>query len=144
MPREISSLTLADARQIISAAEGMADGLGVSYNNAVVDAGGDLVAHARMDGAWVGSIDLAINKASTARAFGMAPENLDKMAQSGKPLSTNSDRTVIFAGGVPAEPAGQVIGGINASGGTVDQDGKVVAAAAGALGSEQQRSAANR
>src|SRR5579862_3757037 len=145
MPREISSLTLADARQIISAAERAANELGIPYNIVVVDAGGNLVAHARMDGAWVGSIDIAINKAWTARAFDMATEDLGKMAQSGKPLfginSTNYDRVVIFAGGIPAKLAGQVIGGIGASGGTVDQDQKVAEAAVRALDSEHLRAA---
>jgi|SRR5579863_2601244 len=147
MPRTISSLTLADARQIISAAERAADELGIPYNIAVVDAGGNLVAHARMEGAWIGSIDIAINKAWTARAFDMATEDLGKMAQSGKPLfginSTNFDRVVIFAGGMPAKFGGEVIGGIGASGGTVDQDQKVVEAGVRALGREQ-RSAAER
>jgi len=69
MPRQVSSLTLAEARNIIAAGEKKAAELGVPYNIAVVDACGGLIAHARMDGAWLGSIDISIHKAWTARAF---------------------------------------------------------------------------
>ena len=133
----IQTLTLADARRILAAGEAAADKLGVPYNLAVVDAGGNLITHARMDGAWLGSIDIAIIKAWTARAFDMATEDLGKMAQSGKPLfgidSTNHAKVVIFGGGVPVKSGDVVIGGIGASGGTVDQDIKVVEAAVAAL-----------
>ena len=71
MPIEITSLSLADARQIIAAGERKAQELGIPYNLAVVDAGGNLIAHVRMDGAWLGSIDISIHKAFTARAFDM-------------------------------------------------------------------------
>jgi len=133
MPRQISTLSLADARAIISAGERKANELGVPYNLAVVDAGGALIAHARMDGAWLGSVDIAIHKAFTSRAFDMATEDLAKMAQSGKPLfginSTNHDKVVIFAGGMPVRSNGAVVGAVGASGGTVDQDQKVAEAA---------------
>src|SRR6202000_2064212 len=101
-------------------------------NIAVVDVGANLTAFMRMDGAWLGSIDIAIDKAFTARAFDMAPEDLGDMAQSGKPLfginSTNHERVVIFRGGAPVKRGDQVIGAIGASGGTVDQDVDVVGA----------------
>ena len=133
MPIEITSLSLADARQIIAAGERKAQELGIPYNLAVVDAGGNLIAHVRMDGAWLGSIDIAIHKAFTARAFDMSTGDLSTMAQSGKPLfginSTNHERVVIFAGGMPIKRGTKVIGGVGASGGTVDQDQQVVDAA---------------
>lgn len=133
MSQQLQSLTLADARMIIAAGESKAEELGVPYNLAVVDAGGNLISHARMDGAWLGSIDISIHKAWTARAFDMATEDLAKMAQSSKPLfginSTNHEKVVIFAGGVPVKRDGVVIGAVGASGGTVDQDQKVVEAA---------------
>jgi uncharacterized protein GlcG (DUF336 family) len=133
MPRQISTLTLADARQIIAAGERKAQELGIPYNIAVVDAGGGLIAHVRMDGAWLGSIDISIHKAFTSRAFDMATQDLAKMAQSGKPLfginSTNHERIVIFAGGMPVKDGGAVIGAVGASGGTVEQDQQVVEAA---------------
>jgi uncharacterized protein GlcG (DUF336 family) len=140
MPRQISSLTLADARALIAAGEKKASELGIPYNIAVVDAGGGLVAHIRMDGAWLGSVDISINKAWTARAFDMATEKLAKMAQSGKPLfgidSTNHDKVVIFGGGVPLKMGDIVVGGLGASGGTVDQDLEVAEAAVSAFGSK--------
>ena len=132
MPQQ-TSVSLAEARMIIAAGESQAEALGVPYNLAVVDAGGNLVSHVRMDGAWLGSIDISIHKAWTARAFDMATEDLAKMAQSGKPLfginSTNHEKVVIFAGGVPLKRDGAVIGAVGASGGTVDQDQKVAEAA---------------
>ena len=138
MPTTITSLTLADARQIIAAGEARAAKLGVPYNLAVVDAGGDLIAHVRMDGAWRGSIDLAVDKAWTARAFDLSTEALAKLAQSGKPLfgidSTNRGRVVIFGGGVPITSGDTVIGAVGASGGTVDQDVDVAEVAAAAFG----------
>jgi len=62
-------ITLSDARRVIIAAEAKAREIGQPMNIAVVDAGGNLVSHVRMDGAWIGSIDISINKAFTARAF---------------------------------------------------------------------------
>ena len=137
MPRAIQTLTLADARQLIAAGEAKAEQIGVPYNIAVVDAGGNLIAHVRMDGAWLGSIDIAIHKAFTARAFDMTTEDLSAMAQSGKPLfgidSTNHDRIVIFGGGAPIKDGDTVIGAVGASGGTVSQDVEVVEAAVAAF-----------
>jgi uncharacterized protein GlcG (DUF336 family) len=66
-------INLKDARQVIAAAEAKAHELGQPMNIAVVDAGGNLVSHVRMDGAWIGSIDVSINKAFTARAFTASP-----------------------------------------------------------------------
>jgi uncharacterized protein GlcG (DUF336 family) len=141
MTQQITSLTLADARQMISAGEKQAQKLGIPYNLAVVDAGGNLVAHVRMDGAWLGSIDISIHKAFTSRAFDMATQDLAKMAQSGKPLfginSTNHDRVVIFAGGMPVKAGGKVVGAVGASGGTVEQDQQVVEAAVAAFSEDR-------
>lgn len=137
MPRQIPSLTLAEARALIAAGERKAAEMSVPYNIAVVDAGGNLLAYERMDGAWLGSGDIAINKAWTARAFDMPTEKLGKMAQSGKPLfgidSTNHEKVVIFGGGVPLKLGDVVVGGLGASGGTVDQDIEVVEAAVAAF-----------
>ena len=119
--RQIASIGLADAREMVAAGEQKALSLSIPYNIAVVDAGGGLVAHVRMDGAWLGSVDIAINKAWTARAFDMATEKLAKMAQSGKPLfgidSTNHERVVIFGGGIPLKAGDVVVGAVGASGG---------------------------
>jgi uncharacterized protein GlcG (DUF336 family) len=141
MPKQVQSLNLRDARRIIQAGEAQAEKLGVPYNLAVVDAGGDLIAHVRMDGAWLGSIDIAMKKAWTSRAFDMATEDLATMAQAGKPLfginSTNHDKVVIFAGGIPIKVDDVVIGAVGASGGTVDQDQKVAEAAINGFSAER-------
>jgi len=126
MTRAAISLDLADARRIIAAGERKAIELGVPYNIAVADAGGGLVAHVRMDGAWLGSVDIAINKAWTARAFDMSTEDLSHLTQSGQQgfglNTTNDSRVVIFGGGIPIKRDGVVVGAIGASGGSVEQD----------------------
>ena len=98
-----------------------------------MDAGGGLVAHARMDGAWLGSVDIAIDKAWTARAFDMPTDALARLAQSGQQgfgiNTTNRCRVVIFGGGIPVKVNGIVIGGVGASGGSVEQDTLVARAA---------------
>lgn len=98
MTRQIASLDLADARRIIAAGERKALEIRVPYTIAVVDAGGILIAHVRMDGARLGSVDIAINKAWTARAFDMSTEDLARVAQSGAAVfginSTNNARVV--------------------------------------------------
>src|SRR2546423_9615996 len=104
--------TLNDARRIIAAAEQKAQDIKQPMNIAVVDAGGNLVSHVRMDGAWIGSIDISINKAFTARAFDIETKELGKHSQSGDQFfgihATNGGRIVIFAGGVPLKKNGTV------------------------------------
>jgi uncharacterized protein GlcG (DUF336 family) len=133
MPQQITSLTLEDARRAIAAGERQARELKVPYNIAVVDAGGELIAHARMDGAWLGSIDIAIDKAWTASAFDMPTDALSRLAQVGQQgfgiNTTNRGRVVIFGGGVPVLVDGKVIGAVGASGGSVEQDVQVARAA---------------
>ena len=77
-------LTLADARRVIAAAEAKAHEIGQPMNIAVVDAGGNLVAHVRMDNAWIGSIDISINKAWTSRAFNISTKDLAAPSQPGE------------------------------------------------------------
>lgn len=133
MSRANLSLDLADARRIIAAGERKATEIGVPYNIAVADAGGGLVAHVRMDGAWLGSVDIAINKAWTARAFDMSTDDLSHLAQSGQQgfgiNTTNGSRVVIFGGGIPVKRDGMVIGAVGASGGSVEQDIEIAKAA---------------
>ena len=76
-------ITLNDARRIIAAAEKKAAEIGQPMNIAVVDEGANLIAHVRMDGAWIGSIDISINKAYTSRAFDIATKDLAEHSQSG-------------------------------------------------------------
>jgi uncharacterized protein GlcG (DUF336 family) len=141
MPRPLTSLGLEDARRLIAAGERKAAELKIPYNLAVVDAGGALIAHARMDNAWMGSIDIAINKAWTARAFDLPTDQLAKWSQSGQPgfglNTTNQSKVVIFGGGIPVTMDGSVIGAFGASGGSVDEDLEVARAAVASFGRDQ-------
>ncbi|MGH9639396.1 MAG: GlcG/HbpS family heme-binding protein [Bryobacteraceae bacterium] len=129
-------MTLADARRVIAAAEKKAEAIRQPMNIAVVDEGGNLVAHVRMDGAWIGSIDISINKAFTARAFDIATKDLAEHSQSGGQFfgihASNHGRVMIFAGGIPLKQGGKVVGAIGVSGGMGEQDQAV--AEAGAAG----------
>ncbi len=130
-------MTLAEARKIIAAAEKKAEEIGQPMNIAVVDEGGNLVAHARMDRAWIGSIDISINKAWTARAFDIATKDLAQHSQSGGQFFgihvSNHGRVMIFAGGIPLKRGNQVVGGIGVSGGSGEQDQAVAEAGAKAF-----------
>lgn len=125
-------LTLAEAKKVVEGAEAKAKQIGVPMNIAVVDGGGNLVAFERMDKAWLGSINIAINKAFTAVAFNMTTEDLGKESQPGKSLfgihATNMGRLVIFGGGIPLRKGGELVGAIGVSGGTVPQDIEVAEA----------------
>jgi len=125
-------ITLADARKVIAAAEQKAAEIGQPMNIAVVDAGGNLVAHARMDKAWFGSVDISINKAWTARAFDIATKELAELSQSGDQFfgihASNRGRVMIFAGGIPLKRGGEVVGAIGVSGGLGKQDQAVAEA----------------
>ena len=135
--KQQQSATLEDARRVIAAGESAARELGQPMNIAVVDAGGNLIAHERMDGAWIGSIDISINKAFTARAFDLETEALAPNAQPGNQFfgihGSNHGRIMIFAGGVPLVSNGEVVGAVGVSGGDGKQDQAVAEAAASAL-----------
>ena len=137
MPRTYDTITLEDAKRMLSAAEAKAASLGIPYNIAVVDAGGHLVVFLRQEGALIGSIDLAIEKAVTARIFAKPTSDLARLAQSGEPLfgiqESNSGKVVIVGGGIPIKFGGNIIGAVGASAGTVEQDIAVAEAAAAAL-----------
>jgi uncharacterized protein GlcG (DUF336 family) len=106
-------------------------------NIAVVDDGGNLVSHVRMDGAWIGSIDISINKAFTARAFDISTKDLGENSQPGQQFfgihASNQGRIMIFAGGIPLKRGGKVVGAIGVSGGSGDQDQTVAEAGASAF-----------
>ena len=127
-------VTLSDARRVIAAAEKKAHEIGQPMNIAVVDAGGNLVAHVRMDNAWIGSIDISINKAWTARAFEITTKDLAEQSQSGDQFFgihvSNGGRVMIFAGGIPLKRDGKVVGGVGVSGGVGKQDQAVAEAGA--------------
>ena len=130
-------VTLDDAMKIIGAAEKKAAAIGQPMNIAIADDGGNLVAHVRMDGAWIGSIDISIKKAFTARAFDIATKDLAPLAQPGGEFygihASNSGRVMIFAGGIPLKRAGKVVGAIGVSGGSGEQDQTVAEAGATAF-----------
>jgi uncharacterized protein GlcG (DUF336 family) len=127
-------ITLSDARRVIAAAEAKARDIGQPMNIAVVDAGGNLVSHVRMDGAWIGSIDISINKAFTARAFDIETAQLGKNSQPGQQFfgihGSNHGRVMIFARGIPLRREASTIGAIGVSGGSGDQDQAVATAGA--------------
>ena len=131
-------VTLNDARKVIAAAEKKAAEIGQPMNIAVADAGGNLVSHVRMDGAWIGSIDISIKKAFTSRAFDIATKDLATHSQSGGQFfgihASNDGRIMIFAGGIPLKNKdGKVVGAIGVSGGSGDQDHAVAEAGAAAF-----------
>jgi len=130
-------ITLEDARRVIAAAEKKAQEIGQPMNIAVVDAGGNLVAHVRMDNAWIGSVDIAINKAWTARAFDIQTKQLAELSQSGDQFfgihASNGGRVMIFAGGIPLKRGEQVVGAVGVSGGMGKQDQAVAEAGADAF-----------
>ena len=127
-------ITLDQAKRIIAAGEREAQNQGQPMNIAVVDAGGNLVAFHRMDGAWLGSVDIAIKKAWTSRAFDIETRALGKLSQPGEEFYgihvSNWGKVMIFAGGVPLKRNGVVIGAVGVSGGVGKQDQAVAEAAA--------------
>ena len=130
-------MSLALARKVIAAAEGKAEKIKQPMNIAVVDEGGNLVAHVRMDGAWLGSIDISINKAFTSRAFDISTKDLAEHSQSGGQFFgihvSNRGRIMIFAGGIPLRQDGKVIGAVGVSGGSGEQDHAVAEAGVAAV-----------
>jgi uncharacterized protein GlcG (DUF336 family) len=130
-------ITLDDARRLIAAAEKKAVAIRQPMNIAIADAGGNLVSHVRMDGAWIGSIDISINKAFTARAFNISTKDLAREAQPGAQFygihASNGGRIMIFAGGIPLKRGGEVVGAIGVSGGSGEQDQAVAEAGAAAF-----------
>ena len=132
----MTAVKLEDTRRVISAAEKKATKIGQPMNIAVADEGGNIVAHVRMDNAWIGSIDISM-KAYTSRAFDIETKELAKHSQSGGQFfdihASNNGKIMIFAGGIPLKRNGNVVGAIGVSGGSGDQDHAVAAAGAAAF-----------
>lgn len=133
-----TDITLEQARAAATAAIEKAKQLGLKINVAVVDAGANLKAFARMDGAWLGSIDISIKKAKTARYFDMPTGVIGGLSQPGGSLygiEHSNQGLITFPGGVPLKNAeGVVVGAVGVSGSTVENDHAVAQAAAGAIG----------
>ncbi len=128
------NVTLAQAQKVIAAAEEKSKELDVKMDIAVVDSGANLTAFARMDGAWLGSVDIAIKKAKTARYFDMNTGEIGKLSQPGEPLFNiehSNSGLITFPGGVPLKNKnGEIIGAVGISGSSVENDHAVASFAA--------------
>ncbi|NEU70124.1 heme-binding protein [Spirosoma agri] len=131
------SITLQQAQQAIEAAIRQATQISTPMNIAIVDGGANLTAFVRMDGAWLGSVDIAQRKARTARYFDMPSGELGKLSQPGGSLYNiehSNGGLITFPGGLPIKnEQGEIIGAIGVSGGSVDQDEAVAQAGVDAL-----------
>ena len=138
VPLTSQDLSLEQAQVVVASALAAAEEQGTKMDVAVVDAGGNLKAFARMDGAWLGSIDIATTKARTARYFDLPTEALGELSQPGGPLygiEVSNGGLITFPGGLPLKADdGTVIGAIGVSGSTVENDRAVAEAGAVALG----------
>ncbi len=123
----------AAAIQAVNAGLKKSNEIGTKMNIAVVDRGGNLVAFAREDGAWVGSVDISIKKARTATFFDMETQEIGKLSQPGGSLYNiehSNNGLITFPGGVPlTTPDGVILGGVGVSGSTVEDDFAVAQAA---------------
>ena len=133
----MNDVTLEQAERILKAANERALEIGVKMNIAVVDAGANLKAFVRMDDAWLGSIDIAVKKAKTARFFDMPTGEIGKLSQPGESLyqiEVSNGGLISFPGGIPLKNAeGKIIGAIGVSGDSVENDHAVAAAGAVAV-----------
>lgn len=131
------ALTLKKAEKIIAAAKDKAVELDTKMNITVVDAGANMVAFVRMDDAWLGSADISLKKAKTARFFDMNTGIIGGLSQPGGPLYNiehSNGGLITFPGGVPIKnEAGKIIGAIGVSGSTVENDHEVAEAGANAI-----------
>ena len=131
------NITLKQAEQAIAAAKTKATKLKTKMNITVVDAGSNLVAFARMDGAWIGSVDISNKKAKTAAWFTMDTAALSPLVQPGQSLYNiehSNGGLITFPGGVIIKNSdGEIIGAIGVSGSTVENDHAVASAGADAV-----------
>jgi len=133
----VADITLQEAQNVTDAALKKAQEAGTLMDIAVVDVGGNLKSFVRMDGAWLGSIDIAVRKARTARFFDMNSGDIGALSQPGGPLyniEVSNGGLITFPGGIPlTDEAGTVIGAVGVSGSTVENDHAVAAAGAQAV-----------
>ena len=125
------------SRKAIVAAKQKSTAIDTKMNIAIVDAGANLVAFGRMDGAWLGSLDISIKKAKTARYFDMNTGIIGELSQPGQSLFNiehSNNGLITFPGGVPIKNAsGEIIGAIGVSGSSVENDHTVAEAGASAI-----------
>ena len=133
----MTDITAAQALHVVNEALSKAEEIDTLMNIAVIDTGGNLKAFTRMDGAWLGSIDIAIKKARTARLFNMNTGEIGALSQPGGPLfniEVSNDGLITFPGGIPLRnEKGEIIGGVGVSGSTVENDHTVAEAGAKSL-----------
>ncbi|MBC7934628.1 MAG: heme-binding protein [Rhizobacter sp.] len=130
------NITAQQALDAIAAAQQAATNIKVPMNIAVVDRGSNLVAFVKMDGAWLGSKDIAIKKAQTSNYFDMNSGEIGKLSQPGKPLyqiEVSNGGLISFPGGVLIKNDEEIIGAIGVSGGGVEQDEEVAKAGAATI-----------
>ena len=131
-------ITTEQAQQVVQAAMEKASAISTKMDIAVVDAGANLKAFIRMDGAWLGSIDISIKKARTARFFDMNTGDIGGLSQPGGSLYNiehSNGGLITFPGGIPLKNgSGEIIGAIGVSGSTVEDDHTVAEAGAAAIG----------
>jgi uncharacterized protein GlcG (DUF336 family) len=130
----MADITMEKAQAVLEAALNKAEETDTRMDIAVVDAGANLKAFIRMDEAWIGSIDIAIRKAKTARFFNMPTGEIGKLSQPGGSLYNiehSNDGLITFPGGLPLKNSkGEIIGAIGVSGSTVENDRLVAEAGA--------------
>jgi len=133
----MGDITVEQAQKIVAAAQAKAAEIGTKMNIAVVDAGANLKAFARMDGAWLGSIDISVKKAKTARFFDMPTGAIGDLSQPGGSLfniEVSNGGLISFPGGIPlTNEKGTIIGAIGVSGSSVENDHTVAEAGVAAL-----------
>lgn len=133
---QVTTMDISDegARKILRAAMGKARAIDCKMNIAVVDAGSNLKTFFRMEGAWMGSIDISIKKAKTARYFDMPTGEIGKLSQPGGPLFNiehSNGGLISFPGGIPLkDKEGNIVGTIGVSGSFVENDHAVTEAGA--------------
>ena len=131
------NITLAQAEKAIEVAKAKSKAIDTKMNIAIVDAGANLVAFGRMDGAWLGSLDISIKKAKTARYFDMNTGIIGELSQPGQPLYNiehSNNGLITFPGGVPiTNESGEIIGAIGVSGSSVENDHIVAEAGASSI-----------
>jgi uncharacterized protein GlcG (DUF336 family) len=126
------ALTLEQGQAVLLAATAKAKEIGIAASVVVLDAAGHLKAFSRMDGAWLGSIDVAMKKARTSVLFEMKTQDVWEVCKPGAQahgLDLTNDGLVTFAGGIPLKaPGGKLLGAIGVSGGQVSQDSEIATA----------------
>ncbi len=132
----MTNITLAEAEKALDAAQAASEAAGFKMNIAIVDSGSNLTAFRRMDGAWVGSLDIAMKKALTSSLFDTESGALGTLSQPGGALfgiEHSNGGLISFAGGIPIRRDGEMIGAIGVSGGSVDDDQMVAQAGVDAV-----------